>query len=63
MTTQAQNWLDRDFANSTSRLVDLILPNAAPEDRDSVLGALAAFASNIKHQTVDHITRDWKEAQ
>ena len=53
-----QDWLDREFAESSSKLVDLILPNAAPEQRVTVLSALAAFAVNIKHQTVHHMSTE-----
>ena len=52
----AQTDVERDFADSTSRLVDMLMPNATPQARLEALRAFATIASCTMLQTVHHVT-------
>lgn len=61
MKGHEQGWMDRDFVEASNRLVDTLLPQAESEQRVGALSALAAFAANVKHQAVHHITTEYEE--
>ena len=52
----AQSDVEKDFADSTSRLVDLMMPDATPKARLDALRAIATIAFCTELQTIHHMT-------